>query len=164
MFSVIFKPLRLLDPHWNVKSVSPSKVEVLWMARFLEKKKKEHFCFWIECCPSPPPDICPFSLAWQSVLGLSLPGRHMNVCLPHISSTQHSITPSLCHWMSIPRLPLGPAQISHAWGLYSPFFCLALSFPLSFCRARSTTAAGAPTTSDFGRVYSVIKPEHHPWF
>lgn len=89
--------------------------------------------FWVCCC---------VSCVWM--------------CVPHVNSAQHSVTPGfisrllLC-WIQIRHWLAG---ISQAWGLYSLSFCLVLSFPLSFCRARPSMDSEAAsflvvTSSDF---------------
>lgn len=78
------------------------------------------------------------------------------LAVPSTQSHHPCVTPG-----SISRLPLCWFQIRHwlagisqAWGLYSLSFCLVLSFPLSFCRARPSVNSEAAsflvvTSSDY---------------
>lgn len=67
------------------------------------------------------------------------------MCLPHFSSAQYLVTPFWCHFSV--HLQTAPLLISNTpWarsdfsglGLYSPCFCLGLTFPLYFCRVWAT--------------------------
>lgn len=128
---------------------------------FCGEGKKSISAFWIEHCHFPPTTSVHFP--WLgTVFWVCHCVSCVWMCVPHIlavPSTQSHyscVTPG-----SISRLPLCWFQIRHwlagisqAWGLYSLSFCLVLSFPLSFWRARPSIDSKAAsflvfTSSDF---------------
>lgn len=149
-----FQPLRPLAPHLNLQSFELNEVEILWMASFSWGGKKGFRILNWALSP-PAPDICPFSFGSVAVLVVCGCVSPM-LAVPSTQSHHPCVTPGsisrlfLCwfqirHWL---------AGISQTWGLYSLSFCLVLSFPLSFCRARPSVDSEAAsflvvTSSDF---------------
>lgn len=132
-------------------------------------------------CHSPPPDICPFSLAQQSFLGLSLPPHLVNVSptLYQCPVLSHTIFVSLqCPFTGSPfvdfKSAMGLLWFLRPWVFIRPCFCLVLSFPLYFCRAWATIDGEVasfliltPSTSSVTvdrYVHSVIKFKRSPQF
>lgn len=125
MFYSIFQPLRPLVPHLSLKSFGPSEFEVLWITRFSWKKENILILNWALYHSPPPTSVHFYRLS--KVLWVCCCLNSLWMCLPHISSAQYSITPSLCHFsvhlqaapLLISSLPWARANFSGLGSLFS---------------------------------------------